>query len=149
MNGTKNNRCQYNAHPGFRKRCYQFFLDNSPKQPFFAKGWNSGHDDNILNKLKKEYALCDLRFPEQQLVTILKSQLMKMKGAPYSTTLKEAETNKKNKNIHQKSKPIKAYLTESLFFKVTNSNLIGNLWFDVIITRHPNIQWSRRSGIRN
>lgn len=51
--------------------------------------------ENNLNKLKKEYALCDLPFPEQQLVTILKSQLMRMKGTPYGTTLKEAESNKK------------------------------------------------------
>jgi hypothetical protein len=51
--------------------------------------------ENILNKLKKEYALCDLPFPEQQLVTILKRQLMGMKGTPYGTTLKEAESNKK------------------------------------------------------
>jgi hypothetical protein len=51
--------------------------------------------ENVLNKLKKEYALCDLPFPEQQLVTILKSQLMRMKGIPYGTTLKEAESSKK------------------------------------------------------
>jgi ribosomal protein L15 len=51
--------------------------------------------ENVLNKLKKEYALCNLPFPEQQLVTILKSQLMRMKGVPYGTTLKEAKSSKK------------------------------------------------------